>query len=138
MRNAECGMRSGSPQSSKDGMRVALLVLALILVPAMILAEPAGNVASGKEIYLERCVLCHGGAGKGWDWGKKVVRPPMPVPNLLEVVPQRSDDYLVTVVRDGGEAVGLTRFMPAFGFNMSEQDLQDVVAYLRSLPHNAK
>lgn len=56
------------------------------------------------------------------------------MPNLGEVVPQRSYEYLAHVIRDGGEAVGLTRFMPAFGFNMSEQDIQDVVAYLRSLP----
>ncbi len=97
---------------------ICYLVYALGLLASVAHAEPAGNVASGKEIYLERCVLCHGAAGQGWDWSKKALRPPMPIPNLAEVVPQRSDDYLLTVVRDGGEGVGLTRFMPAFGFNM--------------------
>ncbi|MFQ5849583.1 MAG: c-type cytochrome [Candidatus Binatia bacterium] len=119
-------------------MFVLVLVLTLMLVPAMAPAEPGGNAAKGKEIYLERCVLCHGPKGHGWDWDKKVARPPVPVPNLVEVVPKRSDVYLMTAIRDGGEAVGLTRFMPAFGFNMNERELKDVVAYLRSLQRSAE
>lgn len=117
---------------------IGVLVLVLCVVAARARAEPTGNVTNGQELYQERCVLCHGAAGQGWDWSQKVMRPPVPVPNLLDVVPQRSADYLVRVIRDGGEAVGLTRFMPAFGFHMSEQDVQDVVAYLRSLPQRAK
>jgi mono/diheme cytochrome c family protein len=101
-------------------------------------AETAGDIANGKAIYVERCVLCHGAAGHGWDWDQKAMRPPVAVPNLVEVVPQRSDVYLRRVIRDGGEAVGLTRFMPAFGFNMSEQELRDVVVYLRSLQRRSQ
>ncbi len=114
-------------------MRLLGLAFLLVLgVAGPVVAELTGNVERGKEIYQERCILCHGALGQGWDW-KKVVRPPVPVPDLRKVVPQRSDEYLRTVIRDGGEAVGLTRFMPAFGFNMSEQDLRDVVAFLRWL-----
>ncbi len=119
-------------------MFVSALGLMLILVPSLALAESGGNAERGKEIYKERCVLCHGSKGHGWDWNKKVARPPVPVPNLVEVVPERSDDHLMTAIRDGGKAVGLTPFMPAFGFNMNEQDLKDVVAYLRSLRANVK
>jgi cytochrome c oxidase cbb3-type subunit 3 len=104
-----------------------------MLMPAPAPAGPAGNQGKGKEIYQERCVLCHGSQGHGWDWGKKAVRPPVPVPNLVEIVPQRSDANLMSAIRDGGQAVGLTQFMPAYGFNMNEQELKDVVAYLRSL-----
>ncbi|GIX46353.1 MAG: hypothetical protein KatS3mg131_0564 [Candidatus Tectimicrobiota bacterium] len=112
-----------------------LVMAAVLLLGAGVAgsAEPTGDAARGKEIYQERCLLCHGALGQGWAWHKKAVRPPVPVPDLRQVVPQRSDEYLITVIRDGGEAVGLTRFMPAFGFDMSEQDLRDVVAFLRSL-----
>ena len=119
-------------------MFVSALSLILILVPSLVLAEVGGEATKGREIYKERCVLCHGSKGHGWDWDKKAARPPVPVPNLVNVVPDRSDDQLMTVIRDGGKGVGLTSFMPAFGFNMNEQDIKDVVAYLRSLRASAK
>lgn len=105
------------------------------VVMALLTAAPAsaGNPENGREIYEERCILCHGAKGQGWDWDKKIDRPPVPVPDLVKILPQLPDSYLFSVIRDGGEAVGRTRFMPAFGFNMSEQELKDVVAYLRSL-----
>lgn len=101
-------------------------------------AERSARLSVGREIYQERCVLCHGSRGEGWDWEKKAARPPVPVPDLTQSVAKRSDAFLFAVIRDGGEAVGLTRFMPAFGFNMSEQELKDVVAYLRSLQPGEK
>lgn len=114
-------------------MFALVFALMLILVPSFALAEAGGDATKGKGIYKERCVLCHGSKGHGWDWGKKVVRPPVPVPNLVEIVPKRSDEHLTRAIRDGGIAVGMTPFMPGFGFQMSEQDLKDMVAYLRSL-----
>ena len=108
--------------------------LLLLVAPAAQDRDPA----RGREIYEERCVLCHGSQGEGWDWDRKVDRPPVPVPNLLEILPQRTDGYLFAVIRDGGEAVGRTRFMPAFGFNMTDQELKDIVAYLRFLQRKAK
>lgn len=105
------------------------------VLAALSIAAPAWaqSLTEGRELYQERCVLCHGSQGLGWDWEVKVERPPVPVPNLLDILPSRSDDYLFRVIRDGGEAVGRTRFMPAFGFNMTEEGLKDIVAYLRSL-----
>lgn len=119
-------------------MRILVFAPVLILFSFPSLAEVTGNAVRGEDIYQERCVLCHGSKGHGWDWNKKALQPPVPVPNLADVLPRRSDDYLMKVIGDGGEAVGLTRFMPAFGFNMSKQELKDVVAYLRSLQPGTK
>ena len=108
-------------------------LLVLVFLPASMAAESQGNIKIGKKIYTEQCVLCHGPAGEGWDWKKKAAKPPVPVPNLLEVLPERSDEYLVTVIKFGGRAVGLTDFMPALGFNLTDQDLHNLIAYLRAL-----
>jgi cytochrome c oxidase cbb3-type subunit 3 len=110
-----------------------LVLLTLAGVSGPIGAQPPGNPRRGEMLYREKCTLCHGAQGQGWDMAKKVERPPVPVPDLAQVVPDRSDRYLFDVVRDGGEAVGRTRFMPPFGFQLSDQEVWDVVAYLRTL-----
>jgi mono/diheme cytochrome c family protein len=46
---------------------------------------------------------------------------------------QLSDRYLFEIIKEGGEAVGKTRFMPAAARVMSDQGVWDVIAYLRSL-----
>jgi ubiquinol-cytochrome c reductase cytochrome c1 subunit len=107
--------------------------LGLVLAATAVLAQSAGDPRQGEALYRERCVLCHGGQGAGWDWGQKVARPPVPVPDLARVVPGRDDRFLFEVIRDGGEAVGQTRFMPAFGFQLSDQEVWHLVAYVKSL-----
>ncbi|GIT35125.1 MAG: hypothetical protein Ct9H300mP4_14440 [Gammaproteobacteria bacterium] len=108
-------------------------VLFLVFLPFALLAENHINLKNGEEVYIERCVLCHGKNGEGWDWEKKAVKPPVPVPNLLKVLPKRTDEYLATVIKFGGNAVGLTDFMPALGFNLTDRDVSNLIAYLRGL-----
>ena len=110
-----------------------LLCLLILLLAGPVLAQPRGDAKKGRELYTEKCVLCHGSQGQGWDWTKKVARPPVPVPDLATTAPQHSDKFLFDVVKGGGEAVGRTRFMPPFGFQLSDQEVWDVVAYMRSL-----
>ena len=113
-------------------MAIAVL-LAFVFVTGPAMAQPRGDARNGRELYLEKCVLCHGSQGEGWDWTKKVERPPVPVPDLATVTPQRSDQFLFDVIKEGGEAVGQTRFMPPFGFQLSDQEVWDLVAYMRTL-----
>lgn len=109
-----------------------LFFLALLLAgPAS--AQDRGDARKGQELYTEKCVLCHGARGEGWDWSKKVAKPPIPVPDLAQVAPERSDQFLFDVVKGGGEAVGKTRFMPPFGFQLTDKEIWDLVAYMRSL-----
>lgn len=113
-------------------MAISLVILVLLLA-GVVSAQPRGNATKGREMYLEKCALCHGSQGEGWDWTKKVAKPPIPVPDLAKMAPERSDQFLFDVVKGGGEAVGQTRFMPPFGFQLSDQDVWDLVAYMRSL-----
>ena len=114
------------------GGRVAAVSLVILLV-SIVSAQSKGDARKGRELYLEKCALCHGSQGEGWDWSKKVAKPPVPVPDLAKVTPGRSEKFLFDVVREGGEAVGQTRFMPPFGFQLSDQEVWDLVAYIRAL-----
>jgi mono/diheme cytochrome c family protein len=111
----------------------ALLLGLLVVCVGMVGAQPQGDVTKGRELYVEKCVLCHGSQGEGWDWSKKVDKPPVPVPDLAQVASKRSDQFLFDVVKEGGEAVGQTRFMPPFGFQLSDQEVWNLVAYIRML-----
>lgn len=115
-----------------------LSFLVVFLLAFSLFAQTRGNAKKGEDLYLEKCVLCHGSQGEGWDWSKKVAKPPIPVPDLAKVAPQQSDDYLFNVVKGGGEAIGKTRFMPPFEFQLSDQDVWDIVAYMRTLSGKAK
>ena len=111
-----------------------LWVAALFLAgPAVLAGQSKGDSKHGEDLYIEKCVLCHGSRGQGWDWSKRVEKPPIPIPDLSTVVPQRSDQYLFDIIQGGGEAVGKTRLMPPFGFQLSDKEVWDIVAYMRAL-----
>jgi mono/diheme cytochrome c family protein len=114
----------------------ALAAVALVFAAtvAPVSAQPRGDARRGAALYEEKCALCHGGQGEGWDWSKKVARPPVPVPDLGSVVRERDDGYLFSVVKEGGEAVGRSRFMPPFGFQLTDDEVWHLVAYMRTLP----
>jgi mono/diheme cytochrome c family protein len=114
-----------------------LFLFLTLSMAALLFAQPRGNAEKGQDLYLEKCVLCHGSQGEGWDWSKKA-KPPIPVPDLAKAAPERSNQYLFDVIKDGGEAIGGTKFMPPFGFQLSDQDVWDIVAYIRSLGARAK
>lgn len=118
-------------------MRALSLFLTIFMATPLFAAQAKGNTQKGQDLYLEKCVLCHGSQGEGWDWSKKA-EPPIPVPDLAQAAPKQTDQYLFDIVKGGGEAVKRTRLMPPFGFDLSDQDVWDIVAYLRTLGRKTK
>ena len=117
-------------------MRLLTLFLTLLMA-APLLGQLKGNAQKGRDLYLEKCALCHGSQGEGWDWSKKAP-PPIPVPDLAKTTPKQSDQYLFDIIKGGGEAVRRTRLMPPFGFDLSDQEVWDVVSHLRTLGGKTK
>jgi mono/diheme cytochrome c family protein len=100
------------------------------------LSTPPGASAAihpGRPVYERHCATCHGATGGADGPGASalVIRPPPLTDGRL--LNPLSDDFLATVVRDGAAAVGLAPQMPAFGRLLTERQIRDVVAYVRTL-----
>ncbi len=117
-----------------------VVVVGILAVSTSSEAAQKGNLQQGKELYVEYCLQCHGGRGEGWGWSNKIPPPPVPVPDLSdpELMKELSDQYLFDIIKGGGEAVGKTRLMPPAGRVISDEEIWDVVAYLRSLTRSVQ
>ncbi len=98
---------------------------------APVVAGP-GDAAKGKQLFSTTCVSCHGEAGVGIDGLGK----PMPGSAFIT---DTADNDLATFIKigrrtdDPDNTTGVD--MPAKGGNsaLTDQDLADLVAYIRTL-----
>src|SRR5262245_51984113 len=121
---------------------VALMVVGVVGVWAFALWGPAARPAAGqtaapvhpgKAVYERHCATCHGATGgaDGPGAAALAIKPPSLTNGRL--LNPLSDDFLATVVRDGAGAVGLAPQMPGFARLLTEREIRDVVAYVRTL-----
>ena len=112
--------------------RIVMMALAVLwMAPAAASAEEAGDPRHGRELFLKYCRGCHGADGRG---GAHTFMPHVDTltkKGYIELVP---DDYLFTVITEGGQAVGKSSYMPAWASTLSDQDVRDLIAHIRSLP----
>ncbi len=110
---------------------VLLTVLCLSLGAAAGSAETKGDATKGKVSFENTCVACHGPQGKG-DGPAAAALDPKPK-NLsdAELLSTQTDDYIFKVISEGGASVGLSPMMAPWGGVLSEQDIWNVVAYIR-------
>jgi mono/diheme cytochrome c family protein len=90
-----------------------------------------GDAARGAPLYKRYCSGCHGEDGRG---GAHTFMPHIDSLTRRDYIEFIPDGYLFTVITEGGEAVGKSGYMPAWGGTLSEQDIKDIIAHIRSLP----
>ncbi len=112
---------------------VALALAALWLAPAGALGQAAadgGDPEHGGKLFRQLCAGCHGVEGRGG--GAHTFMPHVDTltkKGYIDLVP---DEYLFTVIAEGGQAVGKSSYMPAWGTKLSEQDIRDLIAHIRT------
>lgn len=96
--------------------------------------DPA-QVMRGEAVYTRHCLECHGAGGKGQpgDWRIRDADGYFPPPPLDDSAHawHHPTAVLLEVIRDGSPQ-GQGR-MPAWKGKLSEQEMQDVVVYIKSL-----
>ena len=77
-------------------------------------AEPASDpVADAKDIFTNRCTVCHGATGKGDGDGSAALDPKPRDFTSDEWQASVTDDHLKKIIVYGGTAVGKAPTMPA-------------------------
>lgn len=115
--------------------RVVRIALAALLVgvtlPSFAVAQ--GNAEKGKALFAQNCAACHGAAGKG-DGAAAAALSPKPR-DLTDkaYMGGLKDEYLVDIVKKGGGAVGKSATMPPWGAAMKDDQIRDVITFVRSL-----
>ena len=109
-------------------MRIALLLIASTGLPAV-----AADLAAAKKDFVRFCAKCHGAQGKG-DGPQADALDPKPR-DLTDCARMKAatDDMLFTAIKEGGAAVKLSKDMPAWKEGMEDDEIHDLVAYVRSL-----
>ncbi len=93
------------------------------------------GIHGGKAIYEAACAACHGKSGEGTPQSSAGFDPPQSFPHFNkcdETSPEFARDYKAAI-RDGGPARGFSTIMPSFSGVMTSQQMDEVIAYLRSL-----
>lgn len=84
----------------------------------LVLYADANDVDKGREVFIQKCMGCHGEAGEGKLPGQ---------PNFKEGQAFfKSESALTDIIRDGKGV------MPSFNGLLSDEDIRNVVAYIRN------
>lgn len=105
----------------------------MILVLSLAPPSFAQEAVDGAELYGLYCAQCHGvnGNGKGVNAAHMSVQPRSHIDR--EEMMSRSDEELFKVIEQGGKSIDKSNLMPAWGDNLSDNEINELVAYLRRL-----
>lgn len=96
------------------------------------------NAAEGKKVYEGGCIHCHGANGDGAPQSDIVFKRPDSWPDFTQcaqTTPEVDQAYKAVIVH-GGPAQGFSQIMPSFGDLLTDDQINDVVAYLRTFCKN--
>jgi mono/diheme cytochrome c family protein len=140
---------------SRSSRRIALAV-ALVGVSALVAGAGCAlfqseQVSKGQKLYAHYCAHCHGKNGRqneGYNWAQMPDPRPKDLSNKDEMSTLKDEEIFQTISRDMkdttpeiGDKIGDDEFavptMPTFKYTLSEEEIWDSVAYVRTL-HGTK
>jgi len=117
--------------TGEDGMRP--LRLAILLAVAAVIPAAAADLGAARKEFVRFCSKCHGTEGKGdGPQADALTTKPRDFTDCARMKAM-SDDTLFTAIKEGGEAVHLSKDMPAWKDGMDDDEIHDLIAYVRSL-----
>lgn len=91
--------------------------------------SPDAAVFRGGLVFANYCVTCH---GINADGNGRAARLYNPRPANLRAS-DKNDAYFALIIRKGGATLGRSEFMPTWEAELTNEQIGDLVAYLRSI-----
>jgi mono/diheme cytochrome c family protein len=104
-------------------------VVAATAKPLLARDGPDAQTFRGSLVFFNYCVTCHGPNADGNGRAAKLYNPR---PANLRAS-DKNLAYMRVIVRGGGKAIGRSEFMPPWGEELTEEQIDDVTLYLQSI-----
>lgn len=95
--------------------------------------EPRQTEQTGHALYVAACASCHGPDGRGAPKAMVAFADPLPDLTDCSFATREPDADWMAIVHDGGPARGFGRMMPAFGGALTLEQIERILAYVRTL-----
>ena len=114
-------------------MRAKHILLSIVLPLAILASGTVYAKERAEDNYRTYCTQCHGsqGDGKGINIRDMSVQPRDHTDS--KAMATRSDQDLAKVIKEGGLAINKSVLMPPWGGVLSDEEVADLVQYLRKL-----
>ena len=113
------------------------VIAGIVVVPLMIFAgfNPSlaqSDLAQAKATFDQMCAGCHGTQGDGQEGTKSGFVPRVGTLANKEYMASVPDDYLLMIIKKGGEYMGKIATMPAWEKKLTEEEIRGLVAHIRT------
>lgn len=116
----------------KKQIILTLAIIISISAGTAALSQTKGDPAKGKQVYDTRCAMCHGPGGQGDGPAAAALEPKPRDLSSADYMSGLTNDYLHKVIAKGGAAVGKSAAMPAHSGMLSDDDIWNVIAHIRT------
>jgi hypothetical protein len=129
--------------STRGRETTVTVVLCILTSAGMLLSQTIKyskppNPKNGEKIYKNGCIACHGDHGAGAPETSTEFKRPDSFPDFSrcdQTTPEPNSAWKQTIV-EGGPARGFSQIMPAFGELLTDEQINDVIAYMRTFCSN--
>ena len=106
----------------------SLSMMGLALVAPMLVQAADGDAQGGRTIYEKHCLPCHGPEGRGDGQFGKITSPPA-ADFTSAASKKKTEAELLSTIENGRPPTA----MEAWKGQLSDRQIQDVLAYVKSL-----
>lgn len=108
------------------------------LLFSQVIKQRSNNAKNGERIYKSGCIVCHGATGSGAPETLTEFKRPNTFPDFTrcdQTTPESNSAWKDVIVH-GGPSRGFSEIMPAFGQLLTSDQIDDVIAFMRTFCRN--